>query len=60
MQGATHYCRLPGPRGYKWPTLAELHMELFNEPLEGAHHALVDTRACARCYFELKRLKVMA
>ena len=60
MQGATNYCRLPGPYGYKWPTLQELHMKLFNETLEGAHRALVDVRACARCYFELKRLKVMA
>lgn len=59
MQGATNYCRLPGPYGYKWPTLQELHMKLFNESFEGAHRALVDVRACARCYFELKRLKVM-
>ena len=60
MQGATNYCRLPGPYGYKWPTLQELHMKLFNESFEGAHRALIDVRACARCYFELKRLKVMA
>ncbi|MBU1745898.1 MAG: 3'-5' exonuclease [Proteobacteria bacterium] len=60
MQGATNYCCLPGPYGYKWPTLQELHMKLFNEPFEGVHRALVDVRACARCYFELKRLKVMA
>ncbi len=60
MRSATDYCRLPGPYGYKWPTLQELHLKLFNEPLEGAHRALVDVRACARCYFELKRLKVMA
>jgi len=60
MLEATNYCRLPGPYGYKWPTLEELHMKLFNEPFEGAHRALVDVRACARCYFELKRLHVMA
>jgi DNA polymerase III epsilon subunit-like protein len=59
MQGATDYCRLPGQYGYKWPTLQELHTKLFNEPFEGAHRALVDVRACARCYFELRRLKVM-
>jgi DNA polymerase III epsilon subunit-like protein len=59
MQGATNHCRLPGRYGYKWPTLSELHMNLFNEPLKGAHRALVDVRACARCYFELRRLKVM-
>ena len=59
MQGATDYCRLPGRYGYKWPTLQELHTKLFNEPFEGAHQALVDVRACARCYFELRRLGVM-
>ena len=60
MQESTDYCRLPGRYGYKWPTLPELHMRLFGTPFEGAHQALVDVRACARCYFELKRLKVMA
>ena len=60
MRSATDYCRLPGPYGYKWPKLDELHRKLFDEPLAGAHRALVDVRACARCYFELKRLKVMA
>jgi DNA polymerase III epsilon subunit-like protein len=59
MKGATEYCRLPGRYGYKWPTLDELHQTLFNEPLTDAHRALLDVRACARCYFELKRLKVM-
>lgn len=60
MQASTNYCRLPGPYGYKWPTLQELHMKLFNEAFEGAHRALGDVRACARCYFELKRLKIVA
>ncbi len=60
MQGATDYCRLPGQYGYKWPTLQELHTKLFSAPFEGAHRALADVRACARCYFELRRLKVMA
>jgi DNA polymerase-3 subunit epsilon len=60
MQSATNYCRLPGPYGYKWPTLQELHEKLFKEAFEGAHRALVDVRACARCYFELKRRKIVA
>ncbi|MES2355509.1 MAG: 3'-5' exonuclease [Pseudomonadota bacterium] len=58
MQLATDYCRIAGPYGYKWPTLQELHMKLFREEFTGAHRALVDVRACAKCYFELKRLKV--
>ncbi len=60
MTAATNFCRLPGPYGYKWPTLQELHVKLFNEPFTGAHQVLVDVRACSRCYFELKRCKVVA
>jgi DNA polymerase III epsilon subunit-like protein len=60
MHASTDYCRLPGPYGYKWPTLQELHMKLFEETFDGAHRALIDVRACARCYFELKRLKIIA
>ena len=59
MQSAKDFCRLPGPYGYKWPTLNELHLKLFHESFSGAHRALVDVRACAKCYFELQRLKVM-
>lgn len=39
----------------KAPTLAETVRYFFNEPLDGAHDALVDVRACARIYFHLKR-----
>ena len=60
MQAATNYCQIPGPYGYKWPTLEELHKKLFNKPFVGAHQALVDVRACAQCYFELKQRKVVA
>ena len=60
MEAATDFCRLPGQYGYKWPKLQELHTKLFNEPFAGAHRALTDVRACARCYFELRRLNVIA
>ncbi len=60
MRESTDFCGLPGRYGYKWPKLQELHMKLFGEAFAGAHQALVDVRACARCYFELKRLGVMA
>jgi DNA polymerase III epsilon subunit-like protein len=59
MQSSTNYCRLPGPYGYKWPKLEELYLKLFHEGFDGAHQALSDVRACARCYFELKRLGIM-
>ena len=60
MQSATNFCRLPGPYGYKWPTLQELHAKLFKKAFRDAHNALADVRACAACYFELKRLKIVA
>lgn len=37
----------------KWPKLIELYRKLFNEEFDGAHNSLIDTRACARCYFHL-------
>jgi hypothetical protein len=51
------FCRLPSKsgRGYKWPTLAELHLQLFEEEFTGSHNAGADVKACARCYFELRK-----
>ena len=45
-----------GPRGYRWPTLMELHVRLFAEPYTGRHRALGDARACARCYLAMKKM----
>jgi DNA polymerase III subunit epsilon len=51
------WCRIPSKsgRGYKWPTLNELHMQLFQEKFAYCHNAGADGEACARCYFELRR-----
>ena len=54
MEMSTDYCELPGPYGYKWPSLSELHHKLFNEYFDEAHDAAVDVRVCANCFFELK------
>jgi DNA polymerase III subunit epsilon len=59
MKGTVNFCKIPYPsgrKGNKWPKLMELHQVLFDVPFEGAHDALADVRACARCFFELKRL----
>jgi DNA polymerase III epsilon subunit-like protein len=58
MKTATPICRLPRPgggSGFKWPTLPELHGCLFGRTYEGAHDALSDLEACARCFFKLLR-----
>jgi DNA polymerase III subunit epsilon len=59
MESGTNFCQIPGINGYKWPKLEELHVALFGAGFEGAHDALADVRACARCFFELKRRGIM-
>lgn len=45
--------------GFNGPILQELHNHLFNEDFDGAHDALADVKATARCFFELKRLGIL-
>lgn len=54
MKESTNICKIRSYKGYKWPTLTELHQFLFNEGFEGAHDALDDVKACAKSFFELK------
>lgn len=58
MKQSAAYCDIPGKYGPKWPKLEELHHHLFARSLGAAHDALVDAEACARCFFELKRLGI--
>jgi DNA polymerase III epsilon subunit-like protein len=60
MVDSTAFCRLPGPYGYKWPTLPELHRVLFQSEYLETHEAGADAAACAKCFFELKRRGVVA
>ena len=60
MQASTDYCKIPGPYGNKWPKLQELYKKLFRENFDNAHNALADVRACSKCYFELRRIGVIA
>jgi DNA polymerase-3 subunit epsilon len=46
-------CKIHGPYGYKWPKLEELHLFLFKCNFEGAHNALADVEATAKCFWEL-------
>ena len=60
MTQATDFCRIPGAYGYKWPTLSQLHRELFKCGYEEAHDAGADVAACAKCFFELKRRGIVS
>jgi len=55
MERTTELCRLPGSRGYKWPSLSQLYRELFQTTFEDAHDAGADVAACAKCFLELKK-----
>ena len=59
MRASTDFCAIPNPNsyfgGYKWPSLQELYLKLFNRSFDEAHDALADITATKECYFELKR-----
>jgi len=59
MKSSTDYCRIPGPYGYKWPKLSELHIKLFGEDFEDAHDASVDINATAKCFWEMRKIGVI-
>jgi DNA polymerase III epsilon subunit-like protein len=59
MQSTTNFCALPGPYGFKWPTLAQLHQKLFQQDFKDAHCALADVQACAKCFFQLRKLSII-
>lgn len=54
MHASTNFCRIPGPYGYKWPKLSELHYKLFGEDFEEAHDAAADINATVRSFWEMK------
>ena len=59
-ESSVDYCKIPGRGGrYSWASLAELYSRLFGGTFDNAHNASNDVRACAKCFFELKRLGVI-
>jgi DNA polymerase III subunit epsilon len=56
MEKTTDFCAIPGPYGYKWPRLSELHHKLFQSDYEEKHNAAADILATAKCFWELKRI----
>ena len=59
MESSINFCKIPGNYGYKWPKLSELHIKLFGVDFEGAHDALADIEATAKCYWKMKKLNLI-
>jgi len=57
MKSSIEFCNLPNR---KFPKLAEVHRQLFNEDFANAHDALADVLACMRCFFELQRRGIIS
>lgn len=60
MLKGTNLCKIKKggfKRGFKWPSLQELHKHLLGEGFEDAHDALIDVQATARCYFKMTEKK---
>ena len=47
--------RRTGAQRWKWPKLSECMQYYFKENIEGAHDALVDVRACAKVFYQLRK-----
>jgi DNA polymerase III epsilon subunit-like protein len=55
-----NYCKIMmGNHRLRWSKLQELYSLLFHQDLENAHDALGDAEACAKCFFELKKLCII-
>ncbi len=57
MHEGTYYCKIPGKRGYKWPTLQEMHSRVFQQGFTPANNARADVIAATRCFIALKRAR---
>jgi DNA polymerase-3 subunit epsilon len=58
MESTVELCKIKGQYSYKWPKLQELHRYLFNFDFDGAHDALADIHATAKCFWKLVDMKI--
>jgi len=59
MRSSTDYCQIHGVLDLKFPTLSELHFNLFNKTYSVTHDALTDLKAIVKCFFEMRRKKII-
>lgn len=55
MHEGTYYCKIPGKRGYKWPSLQEMHTKVFNQGYTPTNNARADVIAATRCFIALHK-----
>lgn len=60
MRRATDICRIPGRKGFKWPSLAEAYQHFHGRGFDGAHDAMTDARACMDVFFKLVEAEPVA
>ena len=59
MQSSIDFCKIPGKYGFKYPKLQELFRKLFDEDFEDAHNAMCDIEATEKCFWELRKRKLI-
>lgn len=61
MLSSIEFCAIPSPygNGFKYPKLIELYKKLFNKEFEDAHNSMADITATAKCYWALKKKKIL-
>lgn len=59
MLASIEFCKIPGKYGYKWPKLMELHNKLFGCDFEDAHNSFADISATEKCFWELRKKKLI-
>ena len=59
MQSSIDFCKIPGKYGYKYPKLQELYKKLFGIEFDNAHNAMSDIEATEKCFWELKKRKLI-
>ena len=60
MHSTVDYVAIRSGNRNKFPKLEELHHKLFGVGFEGAHNAMVDVEALARCFWELQARNVIS
>ena len=54
MMSTIQFCELEGKfyRSFKYPTLQQLHIKLFNCEFSNSHNSLADSQSTLRCYLK--------